>query len=981
MKDPVKRLKQTIAVAAVLLLLYSAAMLYMESRQYKAMIMKDTANKAEAVYGMIEGYGATADEIGRGFLADENARVRLMAIGLSDQVRDDVFTGKRFEGSSMVVRVRKGAVELPAEAEGMFPALSPDMITDEYCQSRVEWHADPSAGTERDRITEVFLTSGKIAGEWYCVSWVPIEDYDVYIRSHLSEEHLPEILDMVHDVELFMVAAPSDDPAASEEDSMTLLHKTKGLSEFSTLADLGLTREDLKAENFTLQTGRGETYICIPMEVENLGYTLVCCNSIKGEKAAYLGDVLDLILFAAIMLAGMITWCYSVQWLVRKEALKEEDRKKYSPGVVKKRTTVLTLMAALTVTLFAFTIVMVQFLFQENRIAGNMLDIFSVQIEDAKNSTPGIYALETERYTEFGKTVSSMITEDSSLLRRKSLSDIAEAISAEYLIVYDEKGAETACSREYTGFTLPEDPEDPFYDFRRLLKGIPVIVHEPGKDMITGEQRSFVGIRYDIPGEKDIYGALLIALPSRDQVMAEENDNAVLRVRQKVYSRIQEENRMIMEIDPETGTIVSCSRAAFNGADSAGIGIRPGELKDRHMGFYYVDEEWYFGVSGLSGDHIWFYLTDSTDMSRSGLFFAIISGLLALIIFGLTAGFGLKEYTEENYEHYADRMTEESASYLGRIEQRAPSLYPMALGWRDMLPETKTKIILQILTGILLAVMVLAALLNVPLARHSVLSFVIRGNWTKGLNFFSVIAVILIFCLEYLVYLAMKIIFRMLSSLTDRKGETVFRLVRSFCNYVIFIGAVCLALSYLGIDTATLLASIGLFSLAISLGAKDIVADILAGLCIVFEKSYNVGDTIQVGDFKGTVMEIGVRSTKLVNSTHDIKIINNHEIGSIINYSKLTTVYKARISIPVTVSVDALQDLFEKELPLVREINPHIISGPKFEGIEEFEDDRMIICFSVEGPEEYMGSIKRDLHQALQSMAERGLLRYAQSNK
>ena len=74
-----------------------------------------------------------------------------------------------------------------------------------------------------------------------------------------------------------------------------------------------------------------------------------------------------------------------------------------------------------------------------------------------------------------------MITEDSSLLRKKSLSEIAEAISAEYLIVYDEKGAETACSREYTGFTLPEDPEDPFYDFRRLLKGIPVIVHEPGK--------------------------------------------------------------------------------------------------------------------------------------------------------------------------------------------------------------------------------------------------------------------------------------------------------------------------------------------------------------------------------------------------------------------------------------------------------------------------------------------------------------------
>lgn len=71
-----------------------------------------------------------------------------------------------------------------------------------------------------------------------------------------------------------------------------------------------------------------------------------------------------------------------------------------------------------------------------------------------------------------------------------------------------------------------------------------------------------------------------------------------------------------------------------------------------------------------------------------------------------------------------------------------------------------------------------------------------------------------------------------LVSLTDTKGETIFKLVRSFLNYAMFIGAVCVSLSFLGVDTTTLLASIGLLSLAISLGAKDIVADILAGLSI-----------------------------------------------------------------------------------------------------------------------------------------------------
>lgn len=55
-----------------------------------------------------------------------------------------------------------------------------------------------------------------------------------------------------------------------------------------------------------------------------------------------------------------------------------------------------------------------------------------------------------------------------------------------------------------------------------------------------------------------------------------------------------------------------------------------------------------------------------------------------------------------------------------------------------------------------------------------------------------------------------------------------------------------------------------------------------------------------------------------------------------------------KISLPVTVSVDGLIKLFEKELPQVREVNPHIISGPKFDGILEFQNDKMIIGISVE---------------------------------
>jgi hypothetical protein len=86
------------------------------------------------------------------------------------------------------------------------------------------------------------------------------------------------------------------------------------------------------------------------------------------------------------------------------------------------------------------------------------------------------------------------------------------------------------------------------------------------------------------------------------------------------------------------------------------------------------------------------------------------------------------------------------------------------------------------------------------------------------------------------------------------------------------------------------------------------------------------------------------------------------------------------ITLPVDISVDSIEALFEEELPKVREINPHIVNGPKFNGILEFQNDQMVVGISAEGPEVYIHSIRKDLNRALQSMAERDLLQYAQSN-
>lgn len=972
MKEPVKRLKQTIAVAIVFLIIYSAVMLFISRRHYDELILMDSVNKTEAVRAIVDGYSKTADEIGKGFFEDENVRVRLMTIRFLDMIADGEFTGERTQDDGMVVRVRDGKLELPPEAERLFSALTPEMVTDEYAQAQTVFNgAGGSTAGE-----EVFLTSGRIAGDWYYVRWTPVSNYDAYVRSRLSEQKLTEALKSADDVDFLVI----DTESAPRQDGGTLVYQTGDLAKYSSLSDLGITQTELGSERFSLETDNGKEYICSPIAVENLRYILVCCNCVEEEKIAYAGDVLSQLLIAAILLAGLITWCFCVQWLVRRELLSEEQKRRYSPGAVKKRTVRLAFMSLLIAAVFAFLTVMLQFMYQENRIGSNALDMLKAQIEDERNNALSLHELEAERYVQLGEIISKMIGEDPSLLDRERLAGISEAIGADYLILFDENGEELACSREYIGFTLPSASSDSFYDFRRLLKGIPSIVHETERDMISGEERQMVGIRYAVPDKEDTFGALLIALPDSETQLAHKEAENLQQVRKKVLRRLQSDKRMIMEIDPKTHKVLSCSREEFEGADIAGLGIDSKGLRDNCMGFYNAEGNWYFGIASSDEDSTCLYLSDSTDMSRIGLIFALISSGLFLAGYALIAKFALNEYTQENYEHYAAQMEEQSEEYMRKIEQRAPSLSPLAVDWRDMLPEHKTKMVLQILTGIMLVGILIASLANSPLTRHSPLHFVVRGNWTRGINFFSVIAVIVIFSIEYLAYLTLRVLSMMLCSLTDSKGETLLRLVRSFFNYAMFIGAVCLSLSSLGVDTQTLLASIGLLSLAISLGAKDVVADILAGLSIVFEKTYSVGDIIQIGDFKGKVLEIGVRSTKVINGTKDVKIFNNHEIGSVINYSKKNSVCVVKISLPVTVSVDGLIKLFEKELPQVKKVNPHIISGPKFDGILEFQNDKMIIGISVEGPEEYITSIRMDLNRALQSMAERELLEYARSN-
>ena len=1000
MKNPAKRLIHAVIFSIAFIVIYTGIMYFIDQRHFESLIVMDNRSHTNSMRGILDLYEEAEEKIGEVFAEDLNAEVRLKTIALasgtgnsgtknsdaknSDAKNSDAensgidnsgaknsdsdnssanngqYSGTRMWENAMAVRVTDGKLYLPAEAAGMFAGLTADAVQKEYALNRFTMkpeNGDPS---------EVFLTSGRITDDWYYVMWTPVREFDDYVKSYINIQlRMKDIADF-YGGEMFLVSAGEN---TADGEPGIILQGTAGVKGREKISDLGISEEDLQKEYFTLSMDDGNTYVCTPVKLKS-GKIFVCCESVTEERAAFIGEIITQILFASALFAVLLTWCYSVIKLVTTTELKGDLIRKYFPKAVKKRTAKLSGMSVLLVFIVAFLTVAMQYMYKEDRAGNVALGILENQLETNTQSVYDQRKIDAARYETFGKEISGILTKDSSYLDKNKLKELAGVISADYIVVFDENGDEIGCSEDYTGLSLGTNEKEPSTDFRRLLNGISPIVHEPAKDFITGDTRQIVGIRYDLPEKPGQYGAILISLP-----LVADNESTGDSVKEMIYRSLDSTGEMILEIDPDSQLVVSGSNAEYVGDSAAGLGIKKESLADRHMDFFRIDGLWYFGVSRLIEGKIFYYLADNTTVLAIGTMFAVLTAFIFLIGYLLTARLIMHDYTNENYEKYTSLSREEKEEMREKQDDRADPASPLLERWEALLPEQKARRVLHVEMGLFMAALLIIAVSNTPLSRRSVLNFVIEGNWTKGVNVFGIVAVIMVFSIEYLLYLITKVVFSLLYGVLDAKGETVGRLLRSLINYLLVVVAVCMALSYLGVETVTLLTSLGLLSLAVSLGAKDIVADIISGIGIVFEGTYNVGDYVEIDGFKGKVLEIGIRSTKLLGDANDIKTINNSTISNVLNLSKRTSFCAVSFVVNVSEPLSEIEAMLARELPSYKDKIPGIISGPSFGGITGVEDGKMTLEIVAEAREEDINSVSMGLNRMMQSLYERGLLK------
>ena len=197
------------------------------------------------------------------------------------------------------------------------------------------------------------------------------------------------------------------------------------------------------------------------------------------------------------------------------------------------------------------------------------------------------------------------------------------------------------------------------------------------------------------------------------------------------------------------------------------------------------------------------------------------------------------------------------------------------------------------------------------------------------------------------------------------RGTTIVKLINSFIKYFIVIIAIFLTLGAWGINTRTLIASAGILSLIIGLGAQSLIADIIAGIFIVFEGEYQVGDIVIIDGWRGTVEEIGIRSTRIIDWQGNVKIINNSEISTVINQSKELSVTTCVISISYGESIQKVELIIKDNLEKIRNAIPEIVEGPYYKGVDSLGESSVNLLFIAKVKESDYYVVQRALNREL----------------
>ncbi|MEV2278797.1 mechanosensitive ion channel family protein [Nocardiopsis sp. NPDC049922] len=200
----------------------------------------------------------------------------------------------------------------------------------------------------------------------------------------------------------------------------------------------------------------------------------------------------------------------------------------------------------------------------------------------------------------------------------------------------------------------------------------------------------------------------------------------------------------------------------------------------------------------------------------------------------------------------------------------------------------------------------------------------------------------------------------------QQRARTIGSVLSSFATIVIAGTALAMVLDQIGIALGPLLASAGVVGLAIGFGAQSLVADYLAGMLIMIEDQYGVGDVVDLGEAVGTVENVGLRLTQVRDINGGLWHIRNGEIQRVRNDSQDWARAVLDVSVSYESNLETVYNVLEetgRDMRKDPEFESLLLEEPSIWGVQSLDADGVVVRLAVKTVPLEQWAVTRELRR------------------
>ena len=220
---------------------------------------------------------------------------------------------------------------------------------------------------------------------------------------------------------------------------------------------------------------------------------------------------------------------------------------------------------------------------------------------------------------------------------------------------------------------------------------------------------------------------------------------------------------------------------------------------------------------------------------------------------------------------------------------------------------------------------------------------------------------------KILTYFFTKILhYKNLNNKNKKRVNTTLSIINNCLKYIIIFLTILIILNSFGINVSSILAGLGIVAAVLTLAFQDLAKDFIAGISIVMEDQFEIGDNVMINGFRGDVIEMGLKTTRIRDYKGAVQIIANHTVTEVVNYSLNPSLAEITISVDYKNDLDKVEQVIRETMTKIDATYENLKGKTELWGVETVDQNSVTYKIVVKTKSNSDFTVERNMRRDFQ---------------